>query len=79
MQPRSFVYRPLCRKGLSKFDFLFTPARFGLERTGSNQQAALDGFPEIGEQFLTRVSLGHAAGQGGDFGPVTAFFGVVNK
>ena len=43
-----------------------------------DRQAALDGLAHIGEQFLMRFALRHAAGNGRHFRPEPAFLGAVN-
>lgn len=42
-------------------------------------QPALDGIIEVLDDLIKRLTLGQAAGQGGDFRPVAAFFGGMDE
>ena len=63
-----------CRKRSSYGYFDDPITAVALYRVDIHRQATLDGFVEVGEQFFEALSLGNAAGQGGDFGPESTFF-----
>lgn len=44
-----------------------------------NRQTAFYGLVQILEQLVKCITLGHATGDSRYFGPITAFFGVVNN
>jgi hypothetical protein len=52
------------------FYLLFKAPRFGLERSGRCQQAALNSFAQVRQQFLARVTFGNAARESGHLGPL---------
>jgi hypothetical protein len=44
----------------------------------SNGETTLDSFKEVGQQFLESLTLGGAAGNGRNLGPIPAFFSFMH-